>query len=86
MDNKDCEFRRIHSECMPFDSGNAKDSFHFCFQQIFVTAFLVACTVAQQQSPRQQADLNDRTTSTTTWIPILAYNKEQGQDGSYKAS
>lgn len=24
--------------------------------------------------------------STTTWIPILEYNKEQGQDGSYKHS
>lgn len=24
--------------------------------------------------------------STTTWIPILEYNKEQGEDGSYKTS
>jgi len=38
-----------------------------------------------QQAPQhRQYKIDDL--STTTWIPILAYNKEQGQDGSYKAS
>jgi len=39
----------------------------------------------QRQSQPQREHQYDPTTS-TTWIPILAYNKEQGQDGSYKAS
>ncbi|KAJ8975030.1 hypothetical protein NQ317_008200, partial [Molorchus minor] len=34
---------------------------------------------AEQQQPRQR-------TETTTFIPIISYNKEQGEDGSYKAS
>lgn len=40
----------------------------------------------QQYQHQQQQDRFDERTSTTTWIPILSYNKEQGQDGSYKAS
>lgn len=40
----------------------------------------------QYQSPQQQARYEDQRISSTTWIPILSYNKEQGQDGSYRAA
>lgn len=58
---------------------------------------MAACAVAQHHQHQQQQQQYDPKydqkydpkfdlSSTTTWIPILAYNKEQGQDGSYKAS
>ncbi|XP_031640634.1 endocuticle structural glycoprotein ABD-4 [Contarinia nasturtii] len=54
---------------------------------ILATVCLAACAVAQHHQHQQQSEqLRFDTSSTTTWIPILAYNKEQGQDGSYKAS
>lgn len=69
---------------------------HFVFDpQILVTVCL-ACAVAQQQplqsqqqqqqhhqQQQQQQHLDERI-STTTWIPILSFSKEQGQDGSYR--
>lgn len=48
--------------------------------------------VQQQQQHRQQSPIGNEIEDenvkhrTTTWIPILEYNKEQGQDGSYKTS
>jgi len=65
---------------------------------ILATVCLAACAMAQhhqhqhqqqqQQQQQQQREYDPKfdLSSTTTWIPILAYNKEQGQDGSYKAS
>lgn len=44
-----------------------------------------AARAHQQTQPQQQqksSKLGDR--ETTTWIPIIHYDKEQGTDGSYK--
>lgn len=35
-------------------------------------------------APTQQAHFNQQKQETTTWIPILKYNKQQGDDGSYQ--
>lgn len=76
------------------------DFFFFLVSQILVSVCL-ACAVAQpqnefqapSQAQRQQISNDqdqqnrfDARTSSTTWIPILSYNKEQGQDGSYRAA
>ncbi|XP_055918038.1 endocuticle structural glycoprotein SgAbd-4 [Eupeodes corollae] len=50
---------------------------------------LIACCSAQQHPntiPRQDEkyDYKEQHRDTTTWIPILKYNKEQSEDGSYK--
>ncbi|XP_062711011.1 endocuticle structural glycoprotein SgAbd-2 [Aedes albopictus] len=37
-----------------------------------------------QHQPQHQQNFEKRNQETTTWIPILKYNKEQGEDGSYK--
>lgn len=55
--------------------------------QLIVSACLVATAYAQHQNQPIDYDLEDKLKrSTTTWIPILEYNKEQGDDGSYKTS
>lgn len=36
----------------------------------------------QQQQQQKKLKIDDR--ETTTWIPIIHYDKEQGTDGSYK--
>lgn len=62
--------------------------------QIVITLTLAGCIYAQQQNElsdsleekRGRLSQEDKRISTSTWIPILAYNKEQSQDGSYKTS
>lgn len=53
--------------------------------------FLAATTCNAQQHPNtiprqddQKYDYKETHRETTTWIPILKYNKEQSEDGSYK--
>lgn len=48
----------------------------------------MASSLAQHDFNDQQHQrfVDDDKHSTTTWIPILEYNKEQGEDGSYKTS
>uniref|UniRef100_A0A336LWF9 CSON002123 protein n=1 Tax=Culicoides sonorensis TaxID=179676 RepID=A0A336LWF9_CULSO len=55
---------------------------------IFVVLSLFCCCSNGQQHPQghnnQLFKVDDL--KTTTWIPILKYNKEQGVDGSYKTA
>lgn len=47
-----------------------------------VCGLLLLATLCHCQN--QQLPL--KTTETSTWVPILKYSKEQGQDGSYKTN
>lgn len=40
----------------------------------------------QAAQPQQYDSKEPRNRETTTYIPIIRFDKEQGQDGSYKAS
>lgn len=53
--------------------------------QYFVAVYLFVSIAARPAQDDDKDDKDDKRT-TTTWIPILEYNKEQGQDGSYRAS
>lgn len=39
---------------------------------------------AQQKKPKSDAKSDDRERETSTWIPIVQYDKQQNTDGSYK--
>lgn len=68
--------------------------FFFCLQIIFTVCCLATALAKpqdyneqlQNQQPQYNTISKDDDRSTTTWIPILEYNKEQGEDGSYKTS
>lgn len=50
--------------------------------QIVLSVCMVCAFALPAQDQHYEQDQRHR--ETTTWIPILKYNKEQGQDGSYK--
>lgn len=55
--------------------------------KLIVSACFVATAYAQHQNQAIDYELEEKLKrTTTTWIPILEYNKEQGDDGSYKTS
>ncbi|CAD7076718.1 unnamed protein product [Hermetia illucens] len=53
---------------------------------IVVSALVIACYAQRLQEEQYEKEFQQRNQlkETTTWIPILKYNKEQSQDGSYK--
>jgi len=54
---------------------------------LVVSACFLATAYAQHQNQAIDYELEEKLKrTTTTWIPILEYNKEQGDDGSYKTS
>lgn len=58
----------------------------FHLQLIISIASTFCCCYGQQHHQGHNELLKADDLKTTTWIPILRYNKEQGVDGSYKTA
>jgi hypothetical protein len=55
----------------------------FIVFQVFLSILMVV-SAYPQDSENRGSNQDKRERETTTQIPILKYNKEQGQDGSYQ--
>lgn len=72
---------------MPYarkSNNDARLTYYLNLFNLQILAVLSLVASCQAQSPN--ALLRNEKTETTTYVPILKYNKEQGVDGSYKAN